>query len=313
MVSTYFHCIQLKISIAVCCVYIFRFLHYKERDPYPQTAAVTITNMSTTCGKCDVVFTKGQADSLIKCSGFCGKSFHATAECSDLIKSNQSFDRNALLALKNHENIMFMFAGCRTCLKSVSFIQLATKVESVLSSLEDVKLELMNQVNGALKSMKEGLKEDISNISSKVAQQPVEVKQSYASVVAPSYSPSNSESGIIGSGGEDDVIHSVPVKSKKFVFVSRLNNSTTKEKLLSFIGKKLTTTTEDDIICWPLVKLGVNTNTLSFISFKIGVPERNYQDLLNASFWPDGVLVREFIQKNIDHSKNSKNQPVSLE
>lgn len=267
------------------------------------------------CGKCHGAITaaKGQGDSL-KCSGFCGKFFHATSECTNLAKSDQSFDRNALLALRNHDSIIFMCAGCRTCLKNTAFIELATKVESVFAKLDDFKVELMENFKDALTSFKDNFQdkfqENIKELSTKISQPPSNVSQSYASVTQ-SHMPNTSVTPeIIGTGGNDDLIQSVPVQKRKFVFVSRIKNTTTAQTVTNYLKKKLEIGDDKDILCWPLVKREIDASSMNFISFKIGVFENHFEKMLSNSFWPDGVLVREFIPKNVNQSKN---QAVELE
>lgn len=44
----------------------------------------------------------------------------------------------------------------------------------------------------------------------------------------------------------------------------------------------------------PLVKRGIDTNRLNFISFKVGIDPSLREAALNADTWPKGILFREF-------------------
>lgn len=287
-----------------------KFVCYKDKFNY-SCVRIILTFVMSSCAKCNGTFEKPKAE-FMKCSGFCGKSFHVI-DCSELTKpGNGNVDRSALDAVKNYENILFMCPGCRTCLKNVSFVTLATKVESVFGKLDDIKSSLMNELTVALSSLKDGVDENVSVLATKISQLPVRGPSSFSDALSSMSPPVTQHAAeIIGTGGIDDQLKSVSVKKRRFVYVSRFENSVTKEQVIKHVVKKLNIP-ENDVICRSLVKLNVDASTLRFISFKIGVFEDDFDKVMNAEIWPNEVLIREFISNTVDQSKKSEFRGVNL-
>lgn len=84
----------------------------------------------------------------------------------------------------------------------------------------------------------------------------------------------------------------------KAIFLTRLDPMLTTEKVLSYIGSKGIDVTKTSIDCRKLVKLNQDLNELSFCSFKLSINEELYSTLINPSFWPSSVGIRDFVQVN---------------
>lgn len=73
----------------------------------------------------------------------------------------------------------------------------------------------------------------------------------------------------------------------------------------------------DKISCTRLVNRNVKSNKLTFVSFKIDVPEDNFDILMKTDFWPCGVTAKEFEhrtpQKRIKHQSPIANQHHSTQ
>lgn len=81
------------------------------------------------------------------------------------------------------------------------------------------------------------------------------------------------------------------VKARKTVFISRLGLDTAVVDVLSYITMKFDV--ELDIQCFKINAKG----TRSMSSFKVIVSDEIFRIIIDAGFWPPGVLVREFVPR----------------
>lgn len=101
----------------------------------------------------------------------------------------------------------------------------------------------------------------------------------------------------------------VVVPPRKTIFISRLSPDTSVDKIVNFI--KLNFSEFNDKDC-KVFKFNYS-EPRDISSFRIIVPRKVFDVLIEQSFWPEGVLVREFIPRNmprrvgpvdLQHSKN---------
>ncbi|KQS38653.1 uncharacterized protein LOC26526751 isoform X2 [Drosophila erecta] len=86
----------------------------------------------------------------------------------------------------------------------------------------------------------------------------------------------------------------IAVPPMKAVFVSRLITSTTEDALKHYIVAKLSHPNPDDII----VRKIYNKQRRKIASFKVMAPDFIYYMILNPGFWPEHIIVHEFIKKS---------------
>lgn len=82
------------------------------------------------------------------------------------------------------------------------------------------------------------------------------------------------------------------IEERSWIFVSRLNPTTSADNLSSWLKSKLNS---DDVLCFPLIPRGVPLTELKMISFKIGVPRSMLDKAKNRKNWPSGILIRDFV------------------
>lgn len=93
----------------------------------------------------------------------------------------------------------------------------------------------------------------------------------------------------------------------KAIFVTRLDPHLTPEKVLNYIKSKGVDANESSIECRKLVKLNQDLNELSFCSFKLSTNDELYQTLINPSFWPPSVGIRDFVAVNTTGKRPASN------
>lgn len=86
----------------------------------------------------------------------------------------------------------------------------------------------------------------------------------------------------------------VVVPPRMTVFISRLSANTSVENVESYIKSKCSSFNNNDC---KVLKFNYS-QTRDIASFRAIVPARIFDTLVNQSFWPPGVLVREFIPRN---------------
>ncbi|XP_033163777.1 uncharacterized protein LOC117143291 [Drosophila mauritiana] len=92
---------------------------------------------------------------------------------------------------------------------------------------------------------------------------------------------------------DPDILKAVP--PMKAVFVSRLITSTTEDALKHYIVAKLPYFNPDDII----VRKIYNKQRRKIASFKVMAPDPIYYTILNPGFWPEHIIVHEFVKKSL--------------
>lgn len=79
------------------------------------------------------------------------------------------------------------------------------------------------------------------------------------------------------------------------IFVSRLKPTTSCTDIIEHLVSKKMIAEANDIYCTKLVKKDAKLDELSFVSFKLDVPEHLFAAISNPLMWPDSVAIREFV------------------
>ncbi|XP_058064525.1 uncharacterized protein LOC131214157 [Anopheles bellator] len=77
-----------------------------------------------------------------------------------------------------------------------------------------------------------------------------------------------------------------------WLYISRLAPSVTDEQVASMVTNCLGS---GEYIVKRLLRKDADTATLSFLSFKVGLPETMRHKALQPTTWPSGVQIREFV------------------
>lgn len=91
------------------------------------------------------------------------------------------------------------------------------------------------------------------------------------------------------------------VESPKWLFVSRLNPTTSSESLQNFIATKLNIDKET-IRCVPLISRHQNRDDMQYVSYKVLVHPLKFKELCKSEIWPKNVITREFKRRNFRFS-----------
>lgn len=86
----------------------------------------------------------------------------------------------------------------------------------------------------------------------------------------------------------------VVIPPRRTIFISRLSAETSVGKVEHYIKSHLSDFNENDL---KVFKFN-NSQSRDIASFKVLVPEKNFNTLVSNLFWPQGVLVKEFIPRD---------------
>lgn len=79
------------------------------------------------------------------------------------------------------------------------------------------------------------------------------------------------------------------------IYLTKFNPNAQTEDIIGHLKKfDVISDVLDKIICTRLVNRSIKSNKLTFVSFKIDVPEDKFDILMNTDFWPCGITAKEF-------------------
>ncbi|XP_075163249.1 uncharacterized protein LOC142235882 [Haematobia irritans] len=96
------------------------------------------------------------------------------------------------------------------------------------------------------------------------------------------------------------------VTNKKWIHISAFKPTVTAEQIIEYVCK-YSNISRSHLECFRLVKKDVDVNSLSKISFKLGISAGFYNELFTSSLWPADVKIRpfQFFQKPIQLEASS--------
>lgn len=96
-------------------------------------------------------------------------------------------------------------------------------------------------------------------------------------------------SHIIGNGMEVQGL--TASKPKKWFFVSRINKDVTDDTFKSYIKDTLKI---QDAVCTQIVSNKYSIEASNYLSYKIGVSDKDCSTIMSPTSWPSGLLIKEF-------------------
>lgn len=87
---------------------------------------------------------------------------------------------------------------------------------------------------------------------------------------------------------------------EKSVYVSRIDPSVTTDDLIEYIKNELPNVDVKHFLPCLLVKKVQDLEELSFVSFRLQCTEALYSELISPDFWPNHVMIGEFVEKPSD-------------
>jgi hypothetical protein len=256
--------------------------------------------------KCGVCGNLSSSTNSVTCSGPCGRIIHH--DCTGL-------DSNIIDALVECSNLSFNCDACQLkCYKPL---------EDQIEALKDEVGTLKTLVNGLIsmssasatvaatdqsatplrvQPTRKGKMPNKPNASTSTATYADKLvaflTQSQTSKPAQPNTPkSNTQSdhpagAVVGTGPKPDTISLA--EPKFWVYLSKLDPTTDETQLQQHLAS---TFKSNSIRCVKLLPQGKSQDSCEFISFKLGFPMQLKDAAMNPNSWPEGFVVREFIDK----------------
>ncbi|XP_058456733.1 uncharacterized protein LOC131434105 [Malaya genurostris] len=255
-------------------------------------------------------------DDFIGCSGFCNNVVHM--KCAKL---NKPF----LKVNDENPNLLWICDECCKLIKLARFRETVSSIGCAVSAIAEKTESICAELKAEITKNSQQISRlsRIVSTSSSVPANPVSrpaAKRRREEVFETS-------SSLMGGRkpAENCNIATVPLAFiLAWIYISRFHPSVSKEMVEKLTKAGLNCNDEISVI--PLVKKGMDVNTLNFVSFKVGIPAKYRDVALNRDKWPQGVLFRESEDNRrqdvwcppIDVSpltpdKNDRSTPVSME
>lgn len=92
---------------------------------------------------------------------------------------------------------------------------------------------------------------------------------------------------------------SLSTVNSRCIYITPFNPVTVESHINKYLNSKDSIRDHlDKIECKKLVPAKCNQNKLTFVSFKLSVPAECFDEIVNQSFWPTGVTIKEFIVRD---------------
>lgn len=248
--------------------------------------------MTSICHACATDVT----DDHIACQGFCKAIFHP--RCSGIAPHIM----NEILRTSQ------IFWLCQSCSSLMRDMRLRNTVrsayelgqEKVLGHHDDIIESLKSEI---LTELKAEIKSNFAALINSSSMTPKTIKRpSFVQISTRSrrlFGPQNDEAkqtklkiGTCGSISPSLGISTVSTERQKFwLYLSRISCNVSVDQIRTLAQQRLGT---EDVDVVKLVAKGRDINTLSFVSFKIGMKTDLKNKALCPSTWPKGIYFREF-------------------
>lgn len=102
-----------------------------------------------------------------------------------------------------------------------------------------------------------------------------------------------------------NMLQSPRTRLAKAIYVSRMQNDVTKEKIVEYLKSQVADLNENEISLRLLVKKDVDVSTRRFISYRLACTEALYDKFIKPSFWPDHIEIGEFFEDSRERGSNN--------
>lgn len=238
--------------------------------------------MAKICAKCSDSIT---GIDYVVCRGYCGANFHMN-ECSGGVT------RAMLQYFTTHKkNLFWMCDKCADLFENAHFRAMSSRADeqSPLVSLTTAITELRTEI----KQLNSKPVAPAANIRWPLIEQRRSEKRPREFDVA----ARASEDCRVGSKKPLDNVIAVPIcdnvaDQRFWLYLSRIRPDVTVESVCAMVKANLEIDSDATVV--KLIPKGKTVDTLSFVSFKIGLDPSLKDKALDPATWPEGLLFREF-------------------
>ncbi|XP_055619581.1 uncharacterized protein LOC129764491 [Toxorhynchites rutilus septentrionalis] len=240
--------------------------------------------MVKNCAKCSNAIT---GIDFVICRGYCGAVFHMNA-CSGVTRALQSYFAS------NRNNLFWMCDQCAELFENSHFRAITRQADeqSPLCTLTTAITELRCEI----KHLHSKPVAEFSPATS-IGWPALEQRRALKRPRETDYTTRAPENCQIGSKKPMENVVSVPICNnnadrKIWLYLSKIRPDVSVEAVSAMVKANLGI--EDNISVAKLIPKGRELESLTFLSFKIGLDHSTREKALDPSTWPEGLLFREF-------------------
>lgn len=240
--------------------------------------------MVKNCGKCAKAI---NGIEFVVCRGYCGATFHIN-ECSGATRAMLSYFTT------HKKNLFWMCDKCADLFENSHFRAISCQADetSPLASLTSAITELRTEIK-QLNSKPHPGSTPASSVQWPIINQRRGSKRPRMAVPV----ARASETCQVGSKKPQENDPSIPICKKEdiqrfWLYLSKIRPDVTVEAVSAMVKANLNIDADPPIV--KLVPKGRTIESLSFVSFKIGLDPSLQQIALDPETWPEGLLFREF-------------------
>lgn len=277
------------------------------------------------CGTCNTLITA--VPDSITCDGLCQRSFHM--RCANI-------NRALLKQIAESTNIHYFCDACKaftfrgisgqlTDLKdsiaklydAMSLITVKTdELTTTAAKLSDVVADNTVTANKLANTSSPSMARawpELREVASAKKRRMISSPSSRQPSMNTTTQPNNI---VVGTCDSNEDVDLKSVEPRRLVVVSQLHPTTTADSMIIFTNKKLNLPPDSKSIrATMLIQKGRDVSEMDFVSCKLSIPQSSYAPLMNASIWPAGVTIRDFVNlprrngRNIGHFLPSAEVP----
>lgn len=261
----------------------------------------TTTEKLPVCKQCGTNIARG--DDQIACEGFCHNAFHA--RCAKL-------SADTLLSCRTNPCVWWICGPCSNTMRTMRNDQLsrANQKDDNCTSSNASDIPRKEQVTPACNMERkcEDAVRDLTEEMSVMKQQLAAVRDSMDRIIAQrensfelsacvSSSPLSSTKLMRGSRRDDafNLSCNTTISNRFWLFFTKIKNTTTEREIYDMVSTSLGYGSTSPVIVKKLVPFGMDTSTMQYISFKVGIDPALKDAALTPSTWPVGICYRQFI------------------
>lgn len=266
---------------------------FKFTLPSGLTIGFLPSAVAVTCGRCDSVLLTDPINDMEKNLNF----------NSNMAPEAMQTDQNNALSFNIYDDITVIRESIEVMKNNMekSTLNLTNAILSV--SNRCASIENLNHSNISCSSSGKPSFVDVVKAQQIQQHQRIGTKRRLDQMLSHSDQSNQSEVQMGKVGKRTDgglaVVPAKPKQINKFdrsLYVSRLANSVTPEKMIDYIIQN-TGMKSDEFKCSLLVKRDIDVNSLAYVSYKIDVNDANFDSLSNEELWPEGAFIRPFVPK----------------
>jgi hypothetical protein len=259
------------------------------------------------CGSC--MLDIARKDKHIQCSGVCGLSFHV--DCTKMKEVSAMWDKLRLI-----EGVKWFCAACNNIWNECGTAGIVTKM--LTDNLKPVIAKAIEPIKSKIKTLATNSERVNNGVDSPAfgGGKRRRLDGTDTPVSRDKFSNTYRDKLVFGTNenaGENTKLKGVQKPSDemsgdfKSIYLSQLDPSTEPKDIIEYLMDSKVIDSDKLIKCIKLVSPKVNSDTFTYVSFKLDVPMDLYDKLVLPAIWPKSVAVREFVHKPRPTASLSKN------